>query len=271
MIDKRIGYIILEGNNCEQEATSTIISEKGNRVIIETILQDMNIKNRNGRYYSSSDLIPEFTSPRTLELLGADSFFGEAGHPQTVDLSRQQTIDPNNISHQIMKIWPDKNNVMGIVKGTPNNIGDNFNKFILDGTKPAFSLRALGTVENTARGAEVKNIKIIGYDWVIFPSHRAAYMQKIVSESTNIDQARKVLIENEDGRLIPITNQSVINYIKTESCNLHSIIESFDILYNSIELLETNKVKLVDKEGSILVINLENHIQNEIMNYCNNY
>lgn len=93
-------------------------------------------------------------------------------------------------------------------------------------------------------------------------------MTKIVSESASIGN-KLILPNNDPGIIVPITNEAVINYIKTESANLKNIIESFELLYESINVVDNGrKVQIVDKNGSILVINLEAHLQNEIMNYC---
>ena len=74
------------------------------------------------------------------------------------------------------------------------------------------------------------------------------------------------LDDNDPGRLIPITNQSVLDYIKTESCTFKQIKESFDLLYDDIKLINgKSQVQLTDKAGGIFVINLENYIHNEIM------
>ena len=74
----------------------------------------------------------------------------------------------------------------------------------------------------------------------------------------------------DDGFLIlPITNESVINYIKSESCNFKAIKESYDLLYDNIELINRGtQVKLTDRAGGIFVINLESYIHDEIMNEC---
>lgn len=266
MLNKKIGYMICETASSEPVAP-VIVGEKNDRVTIETVLQDMDVKNRNGRYYAGKELIPAIDDKRVKELIDAKSFFGEAGHPASKDIGRQQTIDPTNISHNILKIWTDGNLVKGHVKGTPNKLGKHFNDLVLDGTKVAFSLRALGTVNNTSKGAEVENIKIITYDWVIYPSHQKAYMQNIVSESALMgDQEFR---KNDKGLFVPIYNEQVNKYIQQESYNLKSVLESFDMLYESIEVVNNGKqVRVMDKEGSIFMINLESYIQNEIMNYC---
>lgn len=272
MKNKNIGYILCEtATTSENTKKPTIIEQRNNRVVIEAVLQDTDVKNRNGRYYASADLDPELNSSRIKELIKARSFFGEAGHPSSKDIVRQQTIDPTKVQISITKIWKDGKNVMGLVEGTQNQLGEDFNNDVLSGVSPAFSLRALGTIENTSRGAEVRSIKIITYDRVIYPSHSSAYMTKVVSESSIYlpKDSNKLLISNDDpGLITPITNESVINYIKSESSNLKKIKESFDVFYDDISLLENGSVQLSDKVGNMIVVNLETYIQNEIYDYC---
>ena len=283
MLDNKIGYIICESKINEElrKDSPTIVSSNNDRVIIEAIIQDADKKNRNGRYYAKEDLFPALESPRIKELLSHKAFVGENGHPMDSSLSRQQTIDPNNICCNFLKIWTEGNLVKAHVKGTPNQKGADFNNLILDGTDPAFSLRALGSITNTKRGAEVKNINIITYDHVFYPSHSVSYAQSIVSEASSVyipnsvgnlqySTTNKVVVEeNDKGILIPITNESVMSYIKNESANISTILKSFDTLYESATLVENgSKVRLMTHQGDILMINLESYIQNEIMDYC---
>lgn len=270
MLNSNIGYMICE--TASEPSKPIILSERNNRVTIEAKLQDANIRNRNGRFYSDKELFPELKSARLTELIESGNMFGEAGHPMSKDIGRQQTIDPNNVSHKITKLWTEGNDVKAHVRGSSNRVGEDFNNHILDDTKVSFSLRALGTVNNTKRGAEVENIKIITWDWVIYPSHKRAYMDKIVNvnESVILGESNKLQLEqNDKGIFVPINNQSVINYIKNESTNLKTVLESFDTLYESIQMVDNGqRVQLTDRTGSTYIINLESYIQNEIMNYC---
>lgn len=262
-----IGYIICETASSEPTVPK-IIQVTNDRANIDACIQDMNIKNRNNRYYSDSELVPQLTAPRTVELLKSNNLFGEAGHPTSSDIARQQTIDPKNLSHLFHKLWVDKNNIMANLSAANTRTGDDFNRLVLGGTKVSFSLRALGSVVNTPKGSEVKNIRIITWDWVVYPSHAKAYMDKIVTESAT--DTNLVLATNESGLLIPISNKSVTDYIKDQSKNIKSVIESFEFMYDNIVLNEQgNMVKLYGKDGAILSVHLESHIQNEIMDYCN--
>lgn len=269
---KNIGYMICETASVDIP-NSRIIGESGaDRPIIEANLQDMNITNRNGRYYSDTELVPQLTDARMIELITTGNLHGEAGHPQSKDISRQQVIDPNNMSHKFLKIWNDGNDILAHVKASDTNKGDEFNRYILGGSKPSFSLRALGTVVQTRNGAEVKNIRIITWDWVIYPSHKSAYMKDFanITESGIITESSNLLLsESDSGILEPLYANQVKGFIKEESMNIKSIIDRFDIIAESINYNpKNNKVTMIGIGGEEFSIHLENHIREEIMNHC---
>lgn len=264
-----LGYVVIETATTSEDIMPTkIVKQRGDgRVLAEGCLQEANMKNRNGRFYDSRDLFPELVAPRQLELLKTGNMRGENGHPLSKDLVRQQTIDPTMCVVVYTKFWTDGDFVMGQYFGTYNQHGEEFNRELMNGMSPSFSLRALGTIKNTGRGAEVKGIKLITYDRVIYPSHDKAYTHKLISESSVVSEGNNICLSNDDpGRLIPITNQSVLDYIKTESCTFKQIKESFDLLYDDIKLVNgKSQIQLTDRAGGIFVINLENYIHNEIM------
>lgn len=272
---RNIGYVIIEtattsdSNNLPE--TKLIKKRDDGRVLAEGVLQEANMKNRNGRWYDSRDLFPELIAPRQRELLKTGNMRGENGHPLSKDLVRQQTIDPNNTVCIYTKFWTEDNFVMGQFFGTYNDKGEEFNTELENGMLPSFSLRALGTIQNTGRGAEVKGIKIITYDRVIYPSHDKAYTRGLVQEGSLLvpEGNNLVLEESDQGLVIPITNDEVINYINSQSLNVKQIRESFDLLYDDIKLVKNkSQVQLTDKAGGIFVVNLESYIHNEIMDAC---
>lgn len=267
---KNIGYVVIETATMESnDYPAKIVQELDDRVVGEGVLQEANHKNRNGRFYDSRDLFPQITCSRTMELLRTGNMKAENGHPMSKDLQRQATIDPNNTVAVFLKFWTDDEFVMGRYIGDEGAKGDAFDKELRKGRKPSWSLRALGNITQTSRGAEVKNIKLITYDRVIYPSHDKAYTIGLVNESVDIaaESSKLVLQENDKGILLPITNDSVISYIKSESSNFKYIKESFDLLYDDIELINRGTaVKLTDRAGGIFVCNLETYIHDEIMN-----
>lgn len=266
-MSRPIGYIICETASSEP-AKPNIVGEVNNRVVIEAILQDMEIKNRNGRYYAKSELTPQLTCPKTIEYLNANGMPGEAGHPLSKDLARQQTIDPMRVSHFITKLWTNGNDIMGRVRAARGEAGNTFNDNILDGIKVAFSLRALGTVVNTKNGAEVRNIKVITWDWVYYPSHMRAYQQAIVTESAI---SSNIVTDPHNGIFEPFNTTQVKNFITESSANFKTIVESFEFLYKDIRMINPRQVRLIDEEGTSIVVSLENHVANEIMDYCSKF
>ena len=279
-MNNKIAYIITESETTAYLEPVKFIEESTvempdgttkKRVVGEGILQTADEKNRNGRWYGHEELFPQLECPRTLELLNAGYMRAECGHPLDKDLVRQQTIDGKKCCAKFLKFWTEGMNVMGRFKGTNNALGDEFDADLREGCLPAWSLRALGSIENTRRGAEVVNLKLITYDQVIYPSHPGAYTKGIVSESGILLPNNKIerpVTESTD-IMEPIMNESVLKYIMTESANFNSIKNSFDLAYNNVcYMMEDGKVKMFDKFGNILLINLETYIHNEIMDYA---
>jgi hypothetical protein len=273
-----IGSIILEGGATVEDTVISDIKNVGSgkkRVIAEGTLQDMDVENRNHRIYARADLSPEINGPRMTELIKAKEMKGELGHPLSDDLVRQQTIDPKLVCVLFTKIWIEGNKVKGQFKGTNNAYGDEFDCDLRDGCKPAFSLRALGSVENINGKAYVKNIKIITYDRVIFPSHRAAYTEKIVSESaidgTPVYENGIYVTKDDPGRIINLKGtdaKTVISRLQRESANLDRIVNTFDGIMDKISLVNESTVMMTNRFGDKFYVNLENHIENLINEFC---
>ena len=277
MILDNIGYVI-----CESAMTSKkteIIDENFNgtgKAKAVVVLQTADERNRNGRYYCHEDLFPQLTAPRTVELLEAGYLRGEMGHPLETALARQSQIRQDLCCCKYLKLWTEGMNIMAEAVGTNNQYGHEFDADLKEGDKPAFSLRALGTiVQDRARGAMVKDIRVITWDCVIYPSHPGAYTKAVVSESA--DEAKSLIIESAEGLkntlsadplVVPFDKQAVLNYIQQESTNLKFIRDMFDFVYNDIVVNERGtKVSMRDTEtGDMLVIPIESYIHNEIAN-----
>ena len=272
MSDRIIGNVILEGATTVEDTLITNGNSK--RVVAEGTLQDMDVENRNRRIYAKADLMPEINGPRMRELIKAKQFCGEYGHPLSDDLVRQQTIDPKLVCVRFENVWVEDNLVKARFRGTNNDYGEYFDRDLREGCKPAFSLRALGGIENINGKAYVKGIKIITWDSVIYPSHKVAYTDKIVTESaidgTPVHENQIVVPFNDPGRIITLKEsdaRTVINRMQRESANLSMITEAFDGLFDQVTLISENSLLLTSKFGERIVVNLENHVENIIMDY----
>lgn len=274
-----LGYIIIETATTSREFPVKLDVDKNgtNKVTAEGILQEADMRNRNTRWYGKEELFPQISCPRTVELIKTGNMRAENGHPMDSNIVRQQTIDPNNTVAIFTAMWTEDNFVKARYRGTNNAKGEEFNQDLLDGFLPSWSLRALGRVVQTARGGEVKGLKLITYDRVIYPSHDKAYTEKIVSEGTVLTESgviengnRLYITENDSGLLIPIITPGIIDFIKQESANLKLFTESLEFDYDDISLTENaTHVKLLNRStGDMAFVNTEEYIREEMINHC---
>ena len=268
-----IGYIILEAPI--EIPDSKVVQQRSsnsNRVIAEGTLQDANKTNRNGRDYDEKDLFPALKDARLTELLKTGNLFGEDGHPLDKTLARQQVIYKPLTCVRYLSIWTEGNKIKARYKGTNNDRGEYFDNDLRDGVLPAFSLRALGTLKNENSKVYVKNLRIITWDSVVFPSHACAYTEKIISEGAHIagmGDNRKGYPEGWGGEISPILTEDAISYIRQESANLKLVTNVFETLGHTVSICEGgNRVQITTSNGSTIRVNLENYIMNEIMSYC---
>ena len=275
-----VAYII-----CESDIVPSLAKvERSNngKAIGEGIIQTADERNRNGRYYAEEELFPQLTAPRTVELLQAGYLRAEMGHPLSKDLARQSVIDDTKTCARFLKLWTEGKDIWARFIGTNNLYGNAFDLDLKEGCKPAWSLRALGSIKQTSRGAEVQNLRVITWDQVIYPSHPGAYTQRIVSESAGglltegtllrTTPTAEIITENDmtgKDQLIPITNKEVINFLQLESANLKFIRENFDFVYKNITVNESGtRVILTTSNNETIVVPMESYIHNELMNYA---
>lgn len=292
-----MGSIIIDSVNENVEFKQVGENKNTGFIVAEGIIQTGNELNRNRRYYPTNELRIGIQSPRTQELVESGNFKGEAGHPLDSSLKRQSKVDPTLEQVWYTKLWMQGDNVMAHFRGTNNELGKSFNADLRDGQRPSFSLRALGSLVNENGRATVKNMQVITYDRVYFPSHKKAYTTKIITtESANGTISSKFydidgrnyfkakqdeinliaesgnLVDMEQSIVTQMTQGEINNFILTESTNLRNIVNTFDVLYESIELDPgMHQVYMKTKLGDTIVLSLENAVAREIIEGVNDY
>lgn len=292
------GFILCEETSSNVEFKVKGVDNKNGFIIAEGILQEGNEVNRNKRSYPTAELVKAINSPRTRELVESGNLKGEAGHPTDSSIVRQTKIDPTLEQVWYTKLWMDGDYVMGHFTGTSNELGRSFNEDLRRGQKPSFSLRAVGSLVNENGKMTVRNMQMITYDRVYFPSHSKAYTQKIItSEAVTpgmpkqdilvidphdyffeksleiqniIKQSNTVLAENTI--VTKLTQAEIQNYIISESASVKLALDSFNMDYNSMELqsdLRTVKMKTVF--GETVYLDTDSAIQKEMINAVSNY
>lgn len=295
VIPNAIGTIICDAVNEEVEFKPISENKRSGFIIAEGIIQTGNELNRNRRYYPTNELRIGINSPRTQELVKSGNFKGEAGHPLDKSLDRQAKVDPTLEQVWYTKLWMSGDNVMAHFRGTNNALGQSFNADLRDGQRPSFSLRALGALVNEGGKATVKNLRIITYDRVYFPSHKNAYTTKIVTtESAGSDIATRLyeidennyfavkqseinavaesgnIVDMEQSWVTPMTKEQVSQFVMQESGNIKAILNSFDIICESVAVDPVVKnVHMKTLCGDSISVPLETAVRREIIEGIN--
>lgn len=298
---KPIGNIILEEGTVSEDLV--VHGTSGRRILGEGIVMKTGFTNRNKRMYRRADIKKELDGPRTQELLRTKTYCGEAGHPLSNDLVRQQTIDPKFTSVRYNKFWMKDDLVYANFQGTNNMYGEAFDLDLRDGVSPAFSIRCLGNIVNENGKAIVDNIKLITVDQVHFPSFLMAYghaitesaisqfrpethMDKIFEQylresatdykdctGKNIsrtDQLKSLSNISESGMVIPITGHDATNLIQQmckESASIDMIMEAFDGIATDFKVAN-GRIRFTTVYGETMYVPIDNYISNIIESYA---
>jgi hypothetical protein len=264
MAEQNCGFLIIESST--EPVKPNILEYNKDNVVIEAILQEAEVGNRNRRIYAFDALDSAIRSPQIQEKLKRKSLFGEAGHPLSDKIERQTYIDQTRMSHLIKSLWWEGNILKGTVASTNTNCGRDFEGLIRQGTEVAFSMRGLGGVTRKQDGLTrvEKPLHIITWDWVIFPSHSNAYQTAIIKESLDNPLNDKVLNE---GLMLPIEMSEILNYIQEQSENIRTSIDHLELDKSTAKLSEDFKTVSYKTEDGKAVLFLEDAIRNEINNF----
>lgn len=172
------------------------LSERGN-LIVEGILATAEIKNGNGRYYSRD--LWEREMNKYSPLIKEKRAMGELDHPES------QIINLKNVSHNIIDVRWDGDNVIGKIEILPTPSGNILKALIENGITVGVSSRGMGSLKQIGETLEVQDdFQLLCFDFVSTPSNPGSYMH-LVKEGLN-----KSLIENN------INKYSKVNSIITE-------------------------------------------------------
>lgn len=231
-------YIIYE-EAMTPEITDVKRSAKGVEFI--TVLQEADVKNRNGRIYPKSVVDHALQSPLVQEHLRKKDFIGECGHPFSQDIARQTQIDLNNACFRINEFWWEDNILKGRCETLNNAKGRDMAALIEQGMKVSFSMRGQGNVvRDPARDALVvqEPLMLICYDWVALPSHQCAYLEKICEETKvamfkeNVMSLNECYSLYENGALIEMASAKTVekptkDYYTSYSRKLKTLNEKY--------------------------------------------
>lgn len=242
-----------------------------------TILQDFLRVNRNRRLYIGKLMVPAFQAEHIQELLLNDSLFCEAGHPDTEEIRRCLTIDPKNICALIASLDVDERYSKGTIRTIDDSggLGTKMTKLILQGTTPAFSLRALSKLKTRSDGtAEITNVPhIVTYDWVILPSHKEAYMDR-TKEVKIVNKNPYTGKTNTSVMVKPITEsniQDIALFVKEESNAVRIATNALNVCKEGLIVTDDYKYAIIKEGNKTFHVPIESVISKEITNYMANF
>ena len=233
--DEVVGKIFFESTPVDNPILN--VSRMGGNVLkLTAILQDADTPNRNKRVYPKSVIENALKNPYIDEKLKTNSLAGEMNHPEPgSNLQRQMTIDMRNISHFIRRVYWDPKNpklLLGDIETSANTVGRDFRDMILEnGMQCSFSMRGGGDTVTKGGLDYVKDpLRILTWDAVQFPSHKAAYMISKMSESSTLD----------------VTMGMMTEYLSKNS-------ENFNVICESIDCFSMDNYNLSLSEGKIII------------------
>jgi hypothetical protein len=145
-------------------------SSNGN-ILVKGILATAEIKNGNGRYYSKD--LWEREINKYMENVTSNRALGELDHPDS------QIINLKNVSHNIRKIWWDKDDVLGIIEILPTPSGNILKALFENNIPVGVSSRGMGSLKQMGELMEVQDdFELLCWDFVSTPSNPGSYMKE---------------------------------------------------------------------------------------------
>jgi hypothetical protein len=150
----------------------------GGKLIVKGVLQRADAKNQNGRRYPKHVLTRE--ERKYQELIKQRRALGELDHPDST------VINLNNVSHNIIEMHWDGNDLVGTVEVLSTPAGNILKELFKSGITIGISSRGMGSVRELEEGMlEVQDdFELLCFDFVSNPSTQGAFLQPI-QESVN--------------------------------------------------------------------------------------
>jgi len=161
--------------------------------VVQGVLQRAGAKNQNGRIYPRHILERECRRYEQ-EYISQHRALGELDHPES------SVVNLNNVSHNVLKIWWDGDDLKGAVQILDTPSGKILKELFKAGITLGISSRGLGSVKELRSEGTVEvqeDFELICWDFVSNPSTHGAFMRptrmnESVSKNNNINKYNKV-------------------------------------------------------------------------------
>jgi hypothetical protein len=166
------------------EQINESMAQNNGKVILSGVMQrgstpDEENFNQNGRSYPLGILKREADKYKNV-FVKERRALGELDHPES------SVVNLANVSHNVVDLWWDGNDLMGRIEILPTPSGNIAKELLRAGIRLGISSRGMGSVENLGEGkVQVKgDYEIVCWDLVSNPSTQGAFMDNL-NESVN--------------------------------------------------------------------------------------
>jgi hypothetical protein len=164
-----------------------------NGFVVKGVLQRAGARNQNGRIYPKNILMRECERYKQ-EYIDQHRALGELDHPES------SIVNLNNVSHNVVKIWWDGDDLYGAVQILDTPSGKILKELFKAGITLGISSRGLGSVKQLQNESAVEvqeDFELICWDFVSNPSTHGAFMRpdkmnESINNNTTINKYAKV-------------------------------------------------------------------------------
>jgi hypothetical protein len=161
--------------------------------VVQGVLQRAGAKNQNGRVYPKHILERECRRYQK-EYIDQHRALGELDHPES------SIVNLNNVSHNVLKIWWNGDDLLGAVQILETPSGKILKELFKAGITLGISSRGLGSVKELRSEGVVEvqeDFELICWDFVSNPSTHGAFMRptsmnESVNKNTQLNKYNKV-------------------------------------------------------------------------------
>lgn len=159
---------------------ATVSKSSSGKLLVAGVLQRAGAKNQNGRVYPREILEREVENYQ--QLIDERRALGELDHPDS------SVVNLQNVSHNIIEIGWDGDDVIGKVEILPTPSGNILKNLFESDIRLGISSRGMGSVKENGDTLEVQeDFNLIAFDFVSNPSTHGAFMNKM-NESVSLEE-----------------------------------------------------------------------------------
>lgn len=161
-----------------QQINESMVQNDG-KLLLTGVMQRCDSVNQNGRKYPINILQREADKYKNI-FIRERRALGELDHPES------PVVNLSNVSHNVVDLWWDNNNLMGKIEILPTPSGNIAKELLKAGIRLGISSRGMGSVKAIGEGkVEVQDdFEIVCWDLVSNPSTQGAFMSPLNESKT---------------------------------------------------------------------------------------